>query len=269
MAERIRGAGVRYAGISIDGLEATHNLFRRSPRAFQDAVEGISNSNKAGVKTGIRFTLNALSCHDLPGVLDLAEELKVPRFCVYNMACSGRENALQNADITQQEWRDSVTLLIEKAMDWDRRGVQMEIITTERHADGAYVHSYLTRTQPDHADDVRRLLETSGGCSAGCKMSNVDPAGNVHACQFWGHVTLGNVRKRKFSEIWRNTNSSLLEQLRREPGLFQGKFAPCIHNEVCGGARTRAEAASGDVRAGVPDCCRTEPERRCLAPGRA
>ena len=86
MAERIRGAEVHYAGISIDGLEATHNLFRRNPRAFQDAVEGISNCNKAGVKAGIRFTLNALSYHDLPGVLDLVEELKVPRFCMYNMA---------------------------------------------------------------------------------------------------------------------------------------------------------------------------------------
>jgi MoaA/NifB/PqqE/SkfB family radical SAM enzyme len=269
VAERIRGAGVCYAGISIDGLEATHNLFRGNPRAFQDAIEGLFNSNKAGVKTGIRFTLNALSYHDLPGVLDLAEELKVPRFCMYNMACSGPESALQNQDVTPDERRNAVNFIIEKAMDWDRRGVQMEITTTDYHADGAYVHSYITRTQPDHAGDVRSLLEMSGGCSAGCKISNVDPVGNVRACQRWGHVILGNVRKRKFSEIWRNTNSALLEQLRREPALFQGKFAPCIHNEVCRGRRICADAASGDVRARAPDCCLTEEERRCLAPERA
>ena len=268
-AERIRGAGIHYAGISLDGLEATHNLSRRNPRAFHDAVEGISNCNKADVKTGIRLTLNAATYRDLPGVLNLVEELKVARFCMYNMACSSRENVPGDRDVTLEEWRNAVSLLIEKAMDWDRRGVQMEIITTAPHADGVYVHSYITRIPPDHADEVRRLQEMTGGCSASCKMSNVDPVGNVHACQLWGHVTLGNVRRRKFSEIWRNTSSALLEQLHREPALFQGKFTPCAHNEVCGGCRIRAEAASEGLRPGASDRCLIEEERGCLAPEHA
>jgi len=230
MAERIHSAEVHYAGISIDGLEATHNQFRRNSRAFQDAVEGISNCNEAGVKAGIRFTPNALSNHDLPGVLDLAEELKVSRFCMHNSTCSGPKSVLKNQGVTPEEWRNAVSFLIEKAMDWDRRGIQIEIITTDQHAEGAYVHSYVTRTLPDHAEGVRRLLEMSGGCSASCKMSNVDPAGNVHVCQFRGQVTLGNVRKRKFSEIWRDPDSAALEQLRRKHGLVPEE-ACAAHSE--------------------------------------
>ncbi len=266
MAGRIRDAGIPYAGISLDGLEATHNLSRGNPRAFQDAVEGISNCHQADVKTGIRFALDALSYRDLPGVLNLVEELKVSRFSMYNRACSSGESVSRDPEATGEEWRNAVSLLIEKAMDWDRRGVPMEILTTDPHADGAYVHSYITRTPPDPAGDLRRLLEMSGGCSESCKMSHVDPVGNVRACRLWGHVVLGNVRRRKFSEIWRNTSRALLEQISREPALFQGKFAPCAHNEVCGGCRLRAEAASEDVRAGVSDRCRIEAERPCLAP---
>ena len=145
----------------------------------------------------------------------------------------------------------------------------MEIITTDRHADGAYVHSYVTRTLPDQADGVRRLTEMCGGCFAGCKMSNVDPAGNVRACRFWGHVTLGNVRQRKFSEIWRDSNSAVLEQLRAKNEPATENRAQCIHDEVCGGFPILAEAVSGDVPAGAPACSPTEEERRCLAPERA
>ena len=33
-----------------------------------------------------------------------------------------------------------------------------------------------------------------GGCSAGRKFANVDAAGGLHACQFWGHESLGKLR---------------------------------------------------------------------------
>ncbi len=261
MAARIKASGIQYVGVSIDGLEATHDRFRCREGAFRAAIEGIRNSSEVGLKSGIRFVLNAGNFPDLPGVLDLVEELNVPRFCMYHLVYSGRGSELKASDVTREQRREAVGLLIERALDWDRRGIQAEILTTDQHADGAYLYAYITQNLPDRAADVRKLLGMHGGCSAGCKMANVDPVGNVHACQFWGHVSIGNVKEQKFSEIWRDPDNPILKELRRKHELVKGKCAECVYKEVCGGCRVRAEASFGDVWAEDPACYLTAEER--------
>ena len=213
------------------------------------------------MKTGIRFTINADNYTDLPGVLDLVEALDVKRFCMYHLVYSGRGSEMKDRDVTAEQRRSAVHLLIDRALDWERRGIEAEILTTDQHADGAYLEAYISENLPDRAGEVRGLLEMHGGCSAGCKMSNVDPLGNVHACQFWGHATLGNVKERKFSEIWRDPDNPLLKNLRRKHELVKGKCAECAHKDVCGGCRIRAESVFGDMWAEDPACYLTERER--------
>ncbi len=261
MAQRIKASGVQYVGVSIDGLGPTHDRFRCRRGAFRAAVDGIRNCIAVGLKSGIRFTLNALNYADLPAVLDLVEELNVPRFCMYHLVYSGRGSDLRDRDVTPEQRRRAVALLIDRTLDWDRRGIRTEVLTTDQQADGAYLHAYITENLPDRVGEVRRLLEMHGGCSAGCKISNVDPAGNVHACPFWGHVTLGNVGERRFSEIWRDPDNPMLKQLRRKHELVKGKCAECAYKEVCAGCRIRAEAAFGDPWAEDPACYLTAEER--------
>jgi len=260
-AARIKAAGLQYAGVSIDGLEATHDRFRRHPGAFRAALQGIRNCKEAGVKAGIRFTLNSANYAELPGVLDLVEQLGVPRFCMYHLVYAGRGGRMKGQDVTPDQRRQAVQLLIDRVLDWHRRGVETEVLTTDQHADGAFLHAYITRHLPHRAVEVRKLLEMHGGCSAGCKMSNIDPLGNVHACQFWGHLSLGNVRERQFSEIWRDPGSAALWALRRKQDLVKGKCAECAHKDVCGGCRIRAEAAFADIWAEDPACYLTAEER--------
>ncbi|HHW14816.1 MAG TPA: SPASM domain-containing protein, partial [Firmicutes bacterium] len=137
---------------------------------------------------------------------------------------------------------------------------EVEILTTDNHADGVYLLHYVEQHFPERADEVRQLLRMHGGCSAGTKMSNVDPKGNVHACQFWGHRVLGNVRERKFSDIWRDSHSEFLELLRHKPEHVKGRCAECQYNDVCGGCRIRAEVVHGDTWAEDPACYLTDEE---------
>lgn len=261
VAARIREAGFKYVGISIDGLEPTHDRFRCRKGAFEAAVRGIRNCHEAGVKAGIRFTLNADNYGDLPGVLELVEKLNVKRFCMYHLVYAGRGSDMTGRDVTPEQRRDAVDLLIRQAIDWDRRGIDTEILTTDQHADGAYLKAYIRENLPERAGEVQKLLEMHGGCSAGCKMSNIDPLGNVHACQFWGHHTLGNIKERKFREIWLDPENPFLQQLRRKQEMVKGKCATCGHKDICGGCRIRAEAVFGDVWAEDPACYLTAEER--------
>ncbi|MBM4039778.1 MAG: radical SAM protein [Planctomycetes bacterium] len=261
LAARIRTAGIQYVGVSLDGLEATHDRFRGKPGAFRDALAGIQACHAAGVRTGLRFTLTAHTRADLPGLLDLAEELRVSRFCLYHLVYAGRGTQLKDQDVTPSQRRQAVQLLIDRVLDWDRRCVPIEVLTTDQHADGAFLHAWLAARDPDRAAEARRLLQRQGGCSAGCKIASIDPLGNVRPCQFWGHAALGNVRERRFSDIWRHPANPLLSQLRDRLHRVKGKCASCAHKDICGGCRIRAQAVHADLWAEDPACYLSEQER--------
>lgn len=258
IAKRIYETGFQYVGVSLDGNEEIHDRFRGKKGAFAEAISGIRNSLAAGNKTGIRFTINRLNFHTLPEILDIVEKEKIPRFCMYHLVYAGRGREMAELDTTAEQKRQTIELLIEKTLDFHRRGVEVEILTTDNHADGIYIMQYFERNQPERVEEVKQLLEMHGGCSAGQKMANVDPQGNVHACQFWGHKSLGNVREKPFGEIWQKTQDEFMGKLRNKGEYVQGRCGECRYKSLCGGCRIRAEAVSGNLWGEDPACYLTE-----------
>ena len=258
-AQLIKEAGFQYVGVSIDGCEETHDMFRGEKGAFAAAIAGIRAAKAAGNRTGVRFTLNSLNKRDLPAVLDLIEQEKIDRFCMYHLVYAGRGGDMKNLDVTLDEKREVAQLLIDKALDFDRRGVELEILTTDNHADGLYLLDYIAKTNPARVPEVRQLLELHGGCSAGDRMADVDYLGNVHPCQFWSDLTLGNVRERKFSEIWNDleANDGILARLRTKPAQLNAQCGKCSQNRLCGGCRIRA-SVDGDIWGDDPACFWTD-----------
>ncbi len=259
VARKIKETGFQYVGISLDGGPATHDEFRGIKGAFERAIEGIRACNEVGVKAGVRLTVNKYNYRDLPEVLRIVEEERIPRFCMYHLVYSGRGRDMVDMDLSPEERREVIEWLSEKTFDLHRRGVEVEILTTDNHADGVYILNYIKRHQPEREAEVRQLLAMHGGCSAGVKAANVDPQGNVHPCQFWPHVTLGNVRERPFSEIWADT-SEFQCQLRTKREHLKGRCAECAYNDLCGGCRIRAEVVHGDVWGSDPTCYLTDEE---------
>ena len=74
-------------------------------------------------------------------------------------------------------------------------------------------------------------------------------------------MTLGNVRERKFSEIWTDLSNPLLAKLRDRRSHVTGRCARCRFLDLCAGNfRVRAEAATGDLWAPDPACYLTDEE---------
>ena len=94
------------------------------------------------------------------------------------------------------------------------------------------------------------------------RMADVDYLGNVHPCQFWSDMTLGNVRERKFSEIWNDleANDGILARLRSKPEQLNSQCGQCSQNELCGGCRIRA-AVDGDIWGDDPACFWQDPAK--------
>lgn len=258
-AKKIKQTGFQYVGISIDGGRDTHDEFRNRRGAFDMAINGIRACQNNGVKTGIRFTVNKYNQKDLPEILDLVEREKIPRFCMYHLVYSGRGAGMADMDTSIAEKREILEYISQKTLELNRRGIEVEILTTDNHADGIYLLNYIKQKDPDKAEEVIHLLQMHGGCSAGTKFANVDPRGNVHPCQFWQDYTVGNVTEQSFSEIW-NSDDQLMVQLREKELHLQGKCGACSHKSLCGGCRIRAKAYYGDIWAEDPSCYLNETE---------
>ncbi len=78
MADKLKQFGLSYVGISLDGVEATHDRFRGEQGAFAAAMEGVRNCQEAGIKVGLRFTINKHNYKEIPAIFDLVEDREIP-----------------------------------------------------------------------------------------------------------------------------------------------------------------------------------------------
>jgi radical SAM protein with 4Fe4S-binding SPASM domain len=109
--------------------------------------------------------------------------------------------------------------------------------------------------------EVYDLLEKNGGNRSGIAIGEVDWRGDVHPDQFTRNHTLGNVRERKFGDIWSDLSNPVLAGLRNRSGLVGGRCAACRWFALCNGNfRARAEAVYGDFWAQDPACYLTDEE---------
>ncbi len=262
-AARLKDLGLSYVGVSLDGLEATHDSFRKVNGAFAKAVSGIRNCMKRDIKVGLRFTINKLNAHEIGPIFDLMEAERIPRICFYHLVVSGRGAAIRQMMLSHDETRAIVDLIMDRTRALFDRGVTPEVLTVDNHADGPYVYLRLAREDPRRAAEVLKLLGLNRGNSSGVGIACVSFDGEVYADQFWRSRSFGNVRQRPFSEIWTDETNPLMARLKQKQRYVTGRCAGCRWLSVCAGNfRARAEAMTGDTWASDPACYLTDEEIR-------
>lgn len=261
IAVRLGAAGLSYVGVSLDGLDAVHDRFRGVEGSFERALAGIRACRKAGVKVGLRFTINKLNADQVPGIFDLLETEQIPRICFYHLVYTGRAAEMKEQDLDHHESRAMVNLIINRTALLHAQGIPAEVLTVDNHADGVYLYLRMKQEGLPRAAGVLELLSMNGGNSSGIGIASVSWDGSVYPDQFWRHYAVGNVRERPFGEIWRDPKEPLLVQLRNRKSLLQGRCGRCVWQDICNGNfRVRAEAIYGDVWAEDPACYLTEEE---------
>lgn len=261
VAQELKKVGLSYVGISLDGLEEINDRFRGVKGAFRKALEGITACQEAGIKVGLRFTMNRLNVKEIPSIFDILEERDIPRVCFYHLVYAGRGSKLIEEDLSHEETRKAVDLIIDRTADLHRRGKPKEVLTVDNHADGPYVYLRMLKEKSPRAADVLELLKMNEGNSSGRGIGCISWDGVVHADQFWRHESFGNVRERPFSEIWSDLSNPLMKQLKDKKQYVTGRCASCRWLDVCGGNfRVRAEAVTGDLWAPDPACYLTDEE---------
>ncbi len=257
------GIGLSYMGVSLDGIGEIHDSFRGVKGAFDAAVRGIRNCQEAGIKVGVRFTITGKNSAEIPPIFDFIEGNNIPRACFYHLVYSGRGSTLADNDLSHDQTREVVDLIMDRTRDLFDRGIQKEILTVDNHADGPYLYMRLLREDPDRAAEVLKLLKMNEGNNSGRGIGCVSWDGEVHPDQFWREISFGNVKQRPFSDIWMDTSNELMAKLKDKKSYVTGRCASCRWLDVCGGNfRARAEAVTGDIWAPDPACYLSDEEIR-------
>ena len=260
-AQKVKDAGFSYVGISLDGLESVNDKFRQERGAFQKTLQGIRNCQASGVRVGLRFTINKYNFGDIAGIFDLVEGEAIRRVCFYHLVYSGRGSAMIKDDLTARQSREAMDLIFERTRKLCAKNADTEVLTVDNHTDGVYLYLCLKKEDPARALEALGLLKINGGNKSGIGIADVDNLGFVHPDQFWRDYPLGNVKKRKFSEIWSDEGNGLLRNLRNRLTLLKGKCGRCHFQDICGGNfRARAEAVYGDIWQEDPACYLSEEE---------
>lgn len=261
IARRLKELTFSYVGISLDGIGETHDYFRGKQGAFQKTVEAFRHCKAAGQKAGLRLTLSPSTVKDIERILDFIEAEQIERVCFYHLVFSGRGANLR--DVEPAHTRVAIDSILKRTTAWVKAGQNREVLTVDQPADGAYLYMRLLQENPQRAQEVHDLLSWNGGGanSSGTGIGNIDTQGNVHPDQFWQVLTLGNVKERPFSEIWRDESNPILKGLRNRLPLLKGRCGACKFQKICGGGfRVRALQVHGDPWAEDPGCYLTNEE---------
>lgn len=265
-ADRIAATGFDYVGISLDGRPGTHDVFRRREGAFDASLSAVRACRERGIRVGVRSTLTQATAADLEWLLELLDTERIDKFYLSHLNYSGRGDIHRDDDAFFATTRRAMDTLFQYAWDRLSSGRELEVVTGNNDADGVYFLNWAMRHHPASVAHLRDRLAAWGGNSSGVNVANIDNLGEVHPDTYWWDYSLGNVKQRPFSSIWRDLSDPVLAGLRASPRRLKGRCGQCAARDICGGnTRTRARQVSGDPWAEDPGCYVTDQEIRMAA----
>lgn len=101
---QIKDAGIAGVGISLDGLEATHDYIRGNNGLFRRVLAGIDQVLNEGLPLTVITTVNALNVYELPSLLALLQSIGVSRWQIQPIFPLGRGNETMELQLTEQKY---------------------------------------------------------------------------------------------------------------------------------------------------------------------
>jgi radical SAM protein with 4Fe4S-binding SPASM domain len=254
-AAKLAEAGVSYVGVSIDGAEQFHDKFRQTAGSFEAAIKGIENCRKAGLRTGLRFTITRANAGQVSGVFDIAAAAGIRRICFYHLIRMGRAKELEEQALRPEQSRGVLDVIIERTAEFAEKALIDEVLTVGNHADGPYLLVKMQEQKSPLYEDARGLLLARGGNKVGEKIGCVSWDGSVYADQFWRNYSLGNVKDRTFNQIWQDLSEPVLSKLRNKSGFADARCLRCKWFDLCkGNYRFLGDQADDEYWLNEPAC---------------
>lgn len=261
-AARLKALDIAYVGISIDGTPKVHDRFRGVDGAYARSLEAMRRCRDAGIKVGLRVTMNRQNVGDLDRIFDFMCREGFRRVCFYHLVATGRAASIREDALSPAETRKAATRLFELTDSLTAGGDGPEVLTVDNHCDAPWLWLWLKERNDPRADAVLPLLRRNGGNASGSRFLCISWDGTLYPDQFWATRPIGSVRDPGWTERWRNPPAgTLLAALRDRTAHLTGRCAGCRFLGLCAGnLRARAEAAGLGPWGSDPGCYLTDDE---------
>ncbi len=251
VAKKLKESGVGFVQISIDGKEGTHEKFRGIKGINDKDIRGIINSKEAELITCISTTAAKLNECDIVEMMDIAEELEVEWFMLYNFIPTGRGGFEIDLSPEKKEklLRELWKRLKTTGINFMSTAPYYARIAIQEESDIVPTHFY----NPKLEGKLKILSEFIGGCGCGRFYVAMRANGNIEPCVFFP-LKLANIKDFKngeeFLKFWKE--NKILRDLRDKDRIEI--CGNCRYKYVCGGCRARAYAYFKDYMKPDPGC---------------
>ena len=118
VCKRMKELGCEKYQMSIDGMEKTHDYFRK-PGSFQTTLKKIDCINKAGIRSIIMTTVSGTNMKEIPDIIDTVVKYKADTFAFGRYCPTSLEKAyLEGSYIAPNDYRDLLDKCYQKFQEY-------------------------------------------------------------------------------------------------------------------------------------------------------
>lgn len=235
---RMKDCGCVKYQLSLDGLEKTHDLFRK-PGSFAATVKAIDTIKCAGMWCAVMSTVSKTNMHEIPALIDLADELGVDVFAVGRYCPTSTEKAYDpEIHIPPLEYREFLQAC------WNKYEQHKNSKTTFQLKD----HLWSLFLYEKGLLKLPACDSVADGCNCGRNHITILPNGDVYACRRM-ESRVSNVNGSDLYALWQG--AAMQAYRRRE--AFK-KCSRCELLAVCRGCPAVAYGYTHDFYGADPQC---------------
>jgi radical SAM protein with 4Fe4S-binding SPASM domain len=232
---KLKDAGLRGIGVSIDGPEDAHDILRDRPGSWKAGMDAIKRATDAGFVVSSNTQINQLTWDRLPETAAFLEEAGVRVWRCQITVPMGR--AADRPEWLLQPWQvldviDTLAELkigvLERARDRGQELRKAFNITVGNNIGYYGPHEELLRSYPGVSSRVWH------GCQAGRFTLGIESDGRIKGCPSLPTAPYigGNIRDLTLEQLWNDTPELRFVRDRTTEELW-GHCKSCYYAEVC------------------------------------
>ena len=219
-ADRLKQAGMSTVSVSLDGMEQTHDRFRRRQGAWKSALQGLRALQNAGFEPQVTTVLYQGNFDELDQLYGLLSSMGITSWRPINVEPIGRACESSDMLLKPEQFSSLLSYIREKRFDPDCR---MEVTFGCSHYLGV--------------ENERMVRDHYFLCGAGILTASVRSNGDICACldiENRPELVQGNIRTDDFMDVWQNR----FQAFRRDRTEDCAQCMECPERLVCGGDST-------------------------------
>ncbi len=188
---RMKDVGISGVGISLDGLETTHDAIRNRKGSFTSVLQSIEGMQEAGLPLNVITTVNARNLRELPDLLKVLRQAGVAYWRLQPLIPMGRSLSHDDLHLDSSGILELGRFVRERRQNGETDSFQIIC------SDGL-----------EYVDEEESCERPWRGCSAGITACGITSEGKVKGCLSMPDVLVeGDLRERTLWDIWFDPDS--------------------------------------------------------------